>query len=81
RRAGGASDGDSQEEAGSGPSRHADQHGQSSLDLPGSRAVGCSRRAVCASDRDEQEEAGSGPSRHADQHEQSHLHTEITWSR
>ncbi|PZD22337.1 hypothetical protein A1F96_11210, partial [Pyrenophora tritici-repentis] len=51
------------------------------LDLPGSRAVGCSRRAVCASDRDEQEEAGSGPSRHADQHEQSHLHTEITWSR
>ncbi|KAH8695851.1 hypothetical protein GQ44DRAFT_765057 [Phaeosphaeriaceae sp. PMI808] len=46
---GGVSDGDSQEEAGSGPSRHADQHGQSGVDSLESRAVGCSGKAGRAS--------------------------------
>jgi hypothetical protein len=51
---------------GGGPSFHAAQHGQSSLDLPGSRAVGFSRGVVYTSDGDEQEEARSGPSGHTD---------------
>jgi hypothetical protein len=72
-RAGGASDGDSQEEARSGSSRHVIQHEQSGIDIQGLKPVGSSRRATGAndgdsqeearigSDEDEQEEAGSAP--------------------
>ena len=40
-----ASDGDAQEEAGSGPSRHADQHSQSGVDVLESRPVGGRRKS------------------------------------
>jgi hypothetical protein len=40
---------DEQEEAGSGPSTHTDQHDQSGVDLPESRPVGCSGGAGRAS--------------------------------
>ena len=54
-----ASDGDFQDEAGSWPSFHADQHGQLSVDVQKSRPVGGGGKAACVSDGDEQDEAGS----------------------
>ena len=50
-----------------GASRHADQHGQPSVDEQESRAV---ERAVYASDGDEKEGTWGGASFHADQHKQ-----------
>ena len=70
RRAGGAGDGDEQEELGAGASRHADQHGQPGVDVPESRPVGRGRGAGGAGDGDEQEDARSRSIRHADQHGQ-----------
>jgi hypothetical protein len=53
---------------------------QDHVELPESRAVRCSGRAVCASDGDSQEEAGSGPAFHADQYGQPSLYLESTKS-
>ena len=64
-----ASDGDEEEVARPGASRHADQHGQSSVDVPESRTMEGGGRARGASDGGEEEGARAGASFYADQHE------------
>ncbi len=64
----GASNGDEKEGAGPGASEHANQHGQSGVDIPESRMIEGGRRARGASDRDKEEGAEIGASRHAGQH-------------
>src|SRR5579871_5864197 len=70
RGARGASDGDEKEVAWRGASRHADQHGQSGVDVQESRPMEGGRGARRASDGDEKEGAWRGASRHAEQHGQ-----------
>src|SRR5436190_23792405 len=77
RGAKGTSDGDEFEGAWRGASRHADQHGQSGVDVLEARAMEGGRGARRASDGDEKESAWRGASRHADQHEQSRMDMEV----
>ncbi|OAF99941.1 HET-domain-containing protein [Paraphaeosphaeria sporulosa] len=58
--------GDEQDEARSRPSFHADQHGQSGIDIQEPRPMGGGGEATGAGDGDEQDEARNGPSRHAE---------------
>jgi hypothetical protein len=71
RGAGGASDGDDGEGAWGGASRHADQHGQSGVDVLESRPMEGGGGAGGASDGDECKGAWRGASRNASQHGQS----------
>jgi hypothetical protein len=77
RRAVYADDGDEFEGIGAEASFHADQHGQSGVDVPELRTMEGGRRAKSAGDGDEFEGVGAGVSRYADQYEQFYLDMEI----
>jgi hypothetical protein len=63
---------------GRGILRHADEHGQSGVDVPELRAMERSGVAARESDGDETEGAGRGTPRHVDEHGQSGIYLEIT---
>jgi hypothetical protein len=69
--AGSESDGDEKESAGRGTSLHADEHGQSGVDVPESRPMEGSGAAGSKSNGDEKEGAGGGTPRHVDERGQS----------
>jgi hypothetical protein len=60
---------DEQGEARSGPPRHADEHGEPSIDVPEPRPVGRRLEAGGGSPADSQDEAWTRPPRYADEHE------------
>ena len=65
--------GDSQDEARSRPSRHADEYSQPRINRSKSRAVGGVGAARSTGVRDSQDEARSRPSRHADKYSQPRI--------